>query len=308
MVPDESGKNGDRLVTEPDVAAETQTEEAVGNDKAPKSESSAALGEGLTASGVRHLLSRLESQLSRLESPRTVPLLTALLVIGSLTTAAVTLYINLFINPKMPEIALGQLYQGGYSTRIGVTTIWKDAYTADTRNRVSKFTVYYKRWESKDRALAKESADILANQYRIFDGKVIRENQNLLQLLDSDLEEKWRTLQSQGRPRPVKKGGNEGEKWGDLSDDDFVEAALKYRNAVIECLNALEAIQAIIKNRPTGEATKPDNLEPRYQDLINDLSEKLQPFVCRYNEANPRPTAPWNNLIDRKRCIPLSSL
>jgi hypothetical protein len=292
--PENAGEQGGQSLT---TAGETQPEEPIGTHKAGALEPNTRHRKVPTGHR-RHLLSHLES-------PRALPLLTGIIAISSFITTMTTLFINRSMSDiaeRQSVISQRQYYQAGYSTRIGVTTIWKNAYTADTRNRVNRFAVYYTRWDKENHGEAVESVDILADQHRIFDGEVIRKDKNLLQLLDSDLEEKWQMLQGQGIRQPVK-----GGKWGTLSDGDFVDAALKYRNAVIDCLNALEAIQAIINNRPPGidkEEPMPDRLEPRYQDLINDLVRELHPFICKYNEANPRPTAPWSNLIDKAPCLP----
>lgn len=236
---------------------------------------------------------------AKIESPRALNWLTALLAFSALATATTTV----IISPKIMTLTESQVYQGGYSTRIGVTTIWHDGYPADTRNRVSKFSVSYADWIKANGGEAikeaMESVDILANQGRVFNGKSIRENQNLMRLLDSDLEEKRRALWGEAGWRRLK----EEEKLQALSDNDLVDAALKYRNAIIECLNAMEAIQAIMANRPERlDQMMPDDLERRYRDLISDLTGNLSPFICKYREANQRKTPPWDILLSDAEC------
>lgn len=181
-------------------------------------------------------------------------------------------------------LTLGQYYQGGYLTRINVTTLWKNGYSADTRNRVTKFNAYYK----DDPAGASRSFDNLADPQKVFSAEVLRSDLKLMRLLASDLEDKWRGLQDNKKLRVLP----DNEKWQNLSDNDIIEAALKYRNAFIECLNTMEAVKAVIQKRPWF-GINPDSLEVRYNCLITDLTKKLHPFILSYRQYNRRPTDAW---------------
>lgn len=43
-------------------------------------------------------------------------------------------------------LSLGQYFQSVISIRINITDIWREGYTAETRDRVSKFRFLYRRW------------------------------------------------------------------------------------------------------------------------------------------------------------------
>jgi hypothetical protein len=182
-------------------------------------------------------------------------------------------------------LTLGQYYQSGYSTRIGITTIWQEGYTEDTRNRVAKFTVY-ESW-AQDEASAKRSMDILIDPHQVFNADKIRGDQNLMRLLDDDLKEKARELKTDQQK---------------LTDHDYVAAALKYRNAIIESLNTMEAVEAVIQAKPklVRMFGSPDLLEERYSDLITERTKDLHPFIERYRCHYKRSTEAWHLLTEKE--------
>lgn len=183
-------------------------------------------------------------------------------------------------------LTLGQYYQSGYSTRIGITTIWEEGYTDDTRNRVAKFTLHSKSW-ARDAAGARRSLDILIDPELVFDANKIKQDPNLMPLLADDLKEKERELKMD------EKG---------LLDHDYVEAALKYRNAIISSLNTMEAVKAVIQARPKLLKIfgKPDLLEERYGDLIEERTIDLHPFIERYRCHYKRSIEAWYMLTENE--------
>lgn len=185
-------------------------------------------------------------------------------------------------------LTIGQYFQSIYSMRINVATLWREGYTADTRNRATKFRLYYPLWEKHDLRSALRSVNILSDQNKVYRGSIIRNDPNLKQLLKADLDEKRRELKRQSKEPKGKE--NEVE----LPDNDYVEAALKYRNALIECLNAMETVKAVIEARPWPFTIfSPDSLAERYTDLIEQWTEVLHPFIDFYRLYNKRPTPAW---------------
>lgn len=177
-------------------------------------------------------------------------------------------------------LTLGQYYQNWYDLRNGTTEIWREGYPDETRDRVARFTLHYKRWKESDSKAAINSLDNLIKPENVFDGKILRSDKNLKTLLDYDFED-------DGKER---------------TDKQYVDVALKYRNAIIGCLNTIEAVESVIQARPLwmhlfGNASL---LEDRYEDLIKQRTQELQDFIDRYRLANQRDTPAWIGLNPRK--------
>lgn len=182
-------------------------------------------------------------------------------------------------------LTLGQYYQGAYSTRTGIATLWREGYTSEVRNRVTKFAAYYKGWGKS----AGDSLDILITPEEVFNGTSIRNDPNLKRLLDADVK----------KLRAEQKGKYDAE--AEQEDEYYVEAALNYRNAIIEFLNTMEAVKAVIQARPWWInifGINPDSLDARYNGVIGDYTDKLRPFIEKYRQDNPRETPPWIILTD----------
>jgi hypothetical protein len=234
----------------PDSAQAPESVTASSNDKAPQ----------------WRKMKKLKSVISRFKIGIIGTVLTVMLAVLTLT------------------LTLGQYYQTGYTIRIGITEIWKDGYTADTRDRVAKFVFHYHQYWKHDHKRAETSLDILVDPGKVFDGKTVRNDENLAKLLAFDVEER---AQQQNRA---------------ATDNDYTEAALKYRNALIECLNTVEAVKAVIHAKPRWMKIfgKPDLLEERYKYLIIQRTEELFDFMQRYRHHNQRRIAAWYILTEVK--------
>jgi hypothetical protein len=186
-------------------------------------------------------------------------------------------------------LAMGQYYQNGHATRIGITEIWKDGYTADTRDRVAKITHhYYAFWKHNPEAAA-DSLDKLLGPAKVFDGRIIRDDENLRRLLEDEVNEEEENQTNNDEADKAKQG---------RVNKKYSEAALKYRSAILECLNTLEAVKAVIDGRPLPIRAmgNPDRLEERYKWLIVQRTNELLPFIYKYREHNRRPIEAWHIL------------
>jgi hypothetical protein len=186
-------------------------------------------------------------------------------------------------------LAMGQYYQNGHATRIGITEIWKDGYTADTRDRVAKFTHHHDTFWVRNPKTAAESLDKLIDTAKVFDGRIIREDENLRRLLEDEVNEEEENQTNNDESDKAKQR---------RVNKKYSEAALKYRSAILECLNTLEAVKAVIDGRPLPIRVmgNPDRLEERYKWLIVQRTKELLPFIYKYREHNPRPIAAWHIL------------
>jgi hypothetical protein len=81
------------------------------------------------------------------------------------------------------------------------------------------------------------------------------------------------------------------------TDEDYIEVILKYRNAIIECLNTIEAVKAVIQSKPLPFKVNifyKDTLEGRYRDIIEELKDGLMDFIVAYREDHStRETEAW---------------
>lgn len=82
-----------------------------------------------------------------------------------------------------------------------------------------------------------------------------------------------------------------------LTAEDYIEFVNKYRNAIIECLNTLEAVKAVIQSKPLPFRVSifyKDTLEGRYRDIIEELRNNLDEFIVAYRKVtNTRETEAW---------------
>lgn len=186
-------------------------------------------------------------------------------------------------------LAMGQYYQNGHATRIGITEIWKDGYPADTRDRVAKFTHHYNTFWAPNPKTAAESLDKLIDPAKVFDGQIVREDENLRRLLEDEVNEEEDNQTNNDESDKAKQR---------RVNKKYSEAALKYRSAILECLNTLEAVKAVIDGRPLPIRAmgNPDRLEERYKWLIVQRTKELLPFIYKYREHNQRPIAAWHIL------------
>jgi hypothetical protein len=82
-----------------------------------------------------------------------------------------------------------------------------------------------------------------------------------------------------------------------ITRGDYSRAVLKYRDAIIECLNTAEAVKAVIRSRPLPfrrHLLYSDTLEGRYNDIIDELKTDLGGFIRLYRaEFAGRDTPAW---------------
>lgn len=209
-------------------------------------------------------------------------------------------------------LSLGQYFQSVISIRINITDIWREGYTAETRDKVSKFRHLYKKWTADykaacgqgqcgegpdqsvvrlirakplfDEALMIEDKTVKGRNKRVLDPRIRELVRDEIDLLKTDEKRK-----ASGREcievNPC------------ITKDDYTRAALKYRNAIIECLNTAEAVKAVIRSRPLPfrqHLLYSDTLERRYNDIIEELKTDLGGFIRLYRDSfSGRDTPAW---------------
>jgi hypothetical protein len=219
-------------------------------------------------------------------------------------------------------LSLGQYFQSGISIRINITSIWREGYTAETRDRVSKFRYWYEKWteyckNNSCQGTPDASVRKLASAKELFNKGVHQDiliqdlisDEIALLKLERSLSGKEKSV-SEGKPT-TEAGAANGEPTTTTSatndscitndpcitNEDYVRAALKYRNAIIECLNTAEAVKAVIQSRPLPfrkHLLYSDTLEGRYNDIIDELTTDLGSFIRIYREVTPgRETPAW---------------
>lgn len=254
-------------------------------------------------------------------------------------------------------LSLGQYFQNSINVRINITETWRNGYTSETRNRVTRFRHFYKKCK-KDYGdkTAKESVRKLIEREELFD-KDIREDKCIKDLVKDEIDSIKRKERDKKAPIEYIKFalkswrencGNddnckdkfndsvrkmfesnelfEGEISADKlikeldsvdinslqqkvkdrepTKDEYVEIVLKYRNAIIECLNTAEAVKAVIQSKPLPFRITifyRDTLEGRYRDIIEELKVDLMDFIEIYRVSVPkRETEAWYVLTSRE--------
>lgn len=186
-------------------------------------------------------------------------------------------------------LSLGQYFQSGIAIRINITSIWREGYTSEIRDRVSKFRhLYHNKWtagcqDSRCTARADETVRKLVSTKRLL-SEDIQGDEYIRELVSDEIALlKYERKPANGEYTPT--------------NEDYVQAALKYRNAIIECLNTAEAVKAVIEARPLPfrrHLLYSDTLEGRYRDIISELKDDLMIFIKSYRDITKgRETEAW---------------
>ena len=182
-------------------------------------------------------------------------------------------------------LALGQYYQNGLATRTNIATLWNEGWTDETRTRVTKFRTNSKNWRAKNgEQSVLNSLDLLMNAAsgEPQTARDILKDENLSMLIASDLQQERQKLRDAKLDR-------------ELTDEEVVQVALRYRNSIINTLNTIEVIQAVIQTKPLWFRFRifdSDALEYRYSDTIRELTTDLTPFIERYRATTHGRTTP----------------
>lgn len=197
-------------------------------------------------------------------------------------------------------LTLGQYFQNSINVRINITATWRMGYTPDNRDRVNRFIYYWEKWKAKciekerddcDEKL-KEAIEILTANKKLFE-VTIKDNPIIEDLVKNEIEKITYEIEANKRRERVPNLGP----YREITNNDYIEIVLKYRNAIIESLNTMEAVKAVIQSKPLPFKITifyKDTLEGRYRDIIEELKEKLMDFVVAYRESHPnRETEAW---------------
>jgi len=182
-------------------------------------------------------------------------------------------------------LALGQYYQNGLATRTNIATLWNEGWTDETRTRVTKFRAYSQTWKAKNgEQSVVNSIDLLmvAASGKPQTARDILNDENLSMLIASDLQLERQRLKDENLDR-------------ELTDDEVIQVVLRYRNSIINTLNTIEVIQAVIQTKPLWfrfRVFDSDALEYRYSDTIRELTTDLLPFIERYRATTHGRTTP----------------
>lgn len=196
-------------------------------------------------------------------------------------------------------LTLGQYFQSGISIRINITSIWREGYTAENRNRVAKFRLLYKQRteickQQQCHNTPDESVYNLASSAKLFKEDFIKGDEFIRTLVSDEIEllRIERKVSCDKTPEVEKQTTDKFC----IGNEDYIKAALKYRNAIIETLNTAEAVKAVIESRPLPlrqHILYSDTLEGRYKDIIQELTSDLGSFIHIYRALQPRETPAW---------------
>jgi hypothetical protein len=258
-------------------------------------------------------------------------------------------------------LSLGQYFQNSINVRINITETWRNGYTSEIRDRVSRFRYLYKKAKAdcKDNICQKN----LINSIRkivvteeLYESEIIKDD-FISKLIDDEIGaikrkardkeatdeyvkfvlKKWRESCREiggcnekfedSVPKMVelnelfkdKRGTGElinvidstnietikqSLKGREPMREEYVEILLKYRNAIIECLNTSESVKAVIESKPLPFRITifyRDTLEGRYRDIIEELKIDLMDFIEVYRESTPnRETEAWYVLTSKE--------
>lgn len=190
-------------------------------------------------------------------------------------------------------LALGQYFYSSINTRMTIANIWRDGYTADNRNRVAKFRHLYKTWKfsyehGNGEPDPDETVRRLVYMSLLYDKSFpLKDDKNITELVSDEI-----ALINGRSP----------------TNEDYISATLKYRNAIIESLNTMEAVKAVIEARPLPffkSIVYPDTLGGRYQDVIIETRRDLKSFINHYREmTKERKTPAWYVLTNEESYAP----
>lgn len=175
-------------------------------------------------------------------------------------------------------------------------------YTAENRDRVNRFIHHWNKWKSIcleeeceycDEKL-KEAIEILTSNEKLFEVS-IKDNPIIEDLVRNEIEKIKYEIEANKRRERVE--NRTLPSYREITNNDYIEIVLKYRNAIIESLNTMEAVKAVIQSKPLPFKITifyKDTLEGRYRDIIEELKEKLMDFIVAYRESHPnRETEAW---------------
>ncbi len=209
--------------------------------------------------------------------------------------------LELVIGLAALTLSLGQYFQSGISVRITVTNTWRDGYTSEIRNRVSKFRyLYNKKWipscknDNNCINLVNASVEKIVDPQKYYNENL--ENDVYIKELVSD------ELDTQLFSDTVN-----GESLSDANKKTqkkqaIIAAILNYRNSIIEALNTFETVKAVIDARPLyrWHILYSDTLEDRYKDTINESKRDLEIFIKIYRQVFSRNTPAWKVLTEEE--------
>lgn len=187
-------------------------------------------------------------------------------------------------------LSIGQYFENVISVRVNISSIWRDGYKPDTRNRIQKFRLVNDEWKKRHHLERNTSVDMLVYPSKLFEPGCLRDDEFIRNLLVDDVPQ-------------------------EATNKDYIKAALEYRNAIIDTLNTAEAVKAVIKSRPwpfNASIFYWDTLEDRYVPVVEDLRIGLEDFIVSYqNLTKDRPlvdgrrvpawnvlTSPLSNIFD----------
>ena len=217
--------------------------------------------------------------------------------------------IELLITLVALILSLGQYFQNSINVRINITSTWRAGYTSETRTRVNRFIHFWKKWKSEECAktegancenATKDAIDIFASNDKLYGGEV-RKNAFIIYFLKNEVDANIRE-DSSHRANPNANSASPQANTNSTSatgatEDDYIKVILNYKNAIIECLNTIEAVKAVIQSKPLPFKVTifyKDTLEGRYRDIIEELKEGLMDFVVAYREDHQnRETEAW---------------
>lgn len=196
--------------------------------------------------------------------------------------------LELFIALIALIISVGQYFQNSVNARINITTTWRQGYTSETRDHVTRFIYFYKKWRkdcgetnAECNQKIEEAIDILTSKNKLYEYEISK-NEYIKELVSNEVEK-------------IKKQAT--NPCDELTNDQYVVLVLKYRNHIIECLNTLEAVKAVIQSKPLPFQVSifyKDTLEGRYNDIIEELKGGLMVFIEGYRKyRSERETEAW---------------
>lgn len=209
--------------------------------------------------------------------------------------------IELLITLLALIVSLGQYFQNSINVRINITRTWREGYTSENRDRVNRFIYSWNKWKSdcfenegdNCEEQIKEAINIFAFNENLFEG-TIKDNSFIKKLVENEIKATPREKNLDKTDRNTKPAQSSSR---ETTNNDYIEIILKYRNAIIESLNTMEAVKAVIQSKPLPFKVNifyKDTLEGRYRDIIEELKEKLMDFIVAYREAHPnRETEAW---------------
>lgn len=172
---------------------------------------------------------------------------------------------------------LYQQDQGLVQMTISLQTSWNDTFTIENRLRFERFRARIKEWEKNPNARDKTLTLLIKNE-TVSDPDRLKTDDGVMDLISQELGVE-NIAEARAQPRTK-----------------IVEAAFRYRNTIINCINTMEAIYII--RSYSGSKRTVSIIDAQHSQIIELWVRDLEPFFTVYRGIYDEKPQAWNILTN----------